>query len=260
MTVQEIIDLITAEVPGAPWEGSVDTVKTGDPKQPVQGIVTTFLATIPVIRRAVDMGANFIITHEPTFYNHPDATDWLDGDQVYETKRDLIARHNLVIWRFHDYWHTYQPDGIFTGVIKALDWEDRFDFDTLIATLPNTSLAGLVDIIKSRLGIEKLRVVGDPELPCRRVGLLVGAPGGRKQIEFLSQSDVDVLVCGEINEWETSEYVRDAIDSGRQIALIITGHANSEEAGMAWLVDWLRQRVPDVPITHIPAGDPFMVM
>jgi len=109
----------------------------------------------------------------------------------------------------------------------------------------------------SELAIPTVRVVGDPAMLCGRVGLAVGAAGGRLHIKVLRHEDMDVLVCGEINEWETCEYMRDAVHAGERKALIVLGHANSEEAGMRWLVDWLRPLVPDVEITFIPAGDPF---
>jgi putative NIF3 family GTP cyclohydrolase 1 type 2 len=102
-----------------------------------------------------------------------------------------------------------------------------------------------------------VRVVGKPDMICQRVGLLVGAIGGIPQIQVLGREGVDVLVCGESNEWDTCEYVRDAAFAGQEKALIILGHANSEELGMRWLVDWLQPRLPGIKITHIPTGDPF---
>ena len=36
-----------------------------------------FLASYAVIEQAITKGANFIIVHEPTFYNHRDETAWL---------------------------------------------------------------------------------------------------------------------------------------------------------------------------------------
>ena len=68
---------------------------------------------------------------------------------------------------------------------------------------------------------------------------------------------MDALVCGEINEWETCEYVRDAERAGIAKGLIVVGHAASEEGGMAYLAEWLRERAPGIPITHVPAGDPL---
>jgi len=71
---------------------------------------------------------------------------------------------------------------------------------------------------------------------------------------------VDVLIVGETPEWETVEYARDAMIQGRSQALIVTGHANSEEPGMHWLVDWLRPKFPNIAIQHVPVGDPFMFL
>ena len=79
ITIQQAIDTIIAAVPGGPPPDTVDTVKIGDPTQPLTGIVTTFLATVEVIEQAAQLGANLIITHEPIFYNHRDETDWLAG-------------------------------------------------------------------------------------------------------------------------------------------------------------------------------------
>jgi putative NIF3 family GTP cyclohydrolase 1 type 2 len=39
--------------------------------------------------------------------------------------------------------------------------------------------------------------------------------------------------------------------------LIVLGHAKSEEPGMAYLVEWLKSLVGDVPVTHVPVGDAF---
>jgi putative NIF3 family GTP cyclohydrolase 1 type 2 len=129
-TIQDIIDTILATTPYDPTQDTVDTVKTGDPRQPAAGIVTTFLASYDVIEAAIAKGANFIITHEPTFYNHLDETDWLVNDPIYQAKRKLIDDHGLVIWRFHDYWHAHQPDGIMIGVLRALGWSGYADADS----------------------------------------------------------------------------------------------------------------------------------
>jgi putative NIF3 family GTP cyclohydrolase 1 type 2 len=152
-TIQAVIDTILSEMPTLPSADTVDVVKTGDPAQDVTGIVTTFLATQEVIERAVELGANFIITHEPTFYSHLDETDWLADDPVYIAKRKLIDEHGLVIWRFHDYWHRYRPDGIITGVAQALGWIDHIDPDAPYrANIPPLPLRDLVAHVKVRLG------------------------------------------------------------------------------------------------------------
>jgi putative NIF3 family GTP cyclohydrolase 1 type 2 len=257
-SIQDVIDIIIGQVPGTPSEETVDTIKCGDPSQPVTGIVTTFLATQAVLEEAVELDANLIITHEPTFYNHLDEVEWLEGDPVYAAKRQFIDDNGLVVWRFHDYWHMHRPDGILTGVLKALGWDSSVDAAyPPVFDVPAMTLDVLAVFLKDKLGIDTVRVVGAPDLVCQRVCFAVGAGGGRGQIHGLSQEGVDAIVCGEINEWETCEYTRDAVLQGRSKGLIVLGHAKSEEAGMEWLVKWLAPLVPGVPVTHVPAGDPF---
>lgn len=83
---------------------------------------------------------------------------------------------------------------------------------------------------------------------------------GFRQATVDNDGDVDVVVVGEINEWETSEYARDAVRQKKNKALIILGHANSEEPGMKYLAEWLRPMLPAIGITFVPAGDPFRLM
>src|SRR5688572_31129931 len=129
LTVQQVIDMILKEIPGAPFPKTVDTLKSGDGKQVVTGIVTTMFATVEVIRKAASLGANFIIAHEPTFYNHLDDTAWLDGDPVFQFKNDLLKKNGIVVWRFHDYWHTHRPDGVLMGVLEKMGWKNYYNKD-----------------------------------------------------------------------------------------------------------------------------------
>ena len=257
-TVRDIILLIESEMPPGHPE-TLDTIKAGDENAAVTGIATTFMATLPILRQAVEAGANFVITHEPSFYNHRDETDWLDRDPVYLAKRRFIDENGLVVWRFHDGWHRIRPDGILLGEEKRLGWESqKIAGEDRIYRLPEQTVGDVAAHCKTCVGAEWVRVAGDPAMPCRTVGLLPGAVGGKGQIQMLMRPDVDLVICGESPEWETCEYVRDAAALGQKKALIVLGHANSEEAGMAYFSDWLRKRMPaSLPVTHFVAGDPF---
>jgi putative NIF3 family GTP cyclohydrolase 1 type 2 len=257
LRIQDVIDLIISQIPGGGLENTVDTVKCGNPEDAVTGIVTTFLATIDVIRQAAAKGANFIITHEPTFYNHLDETGWLDEDPVYQYKRSLLDQHKIVVWRFHDYWHRYRPDGILHGFLDRMGWQSYLDPGRKnTCVIPAMPLEKLARLFRKKLDLDRCFLVGDPQLACSKVGLLPGAGGRQAQIALLRQ-DIDVLVVGEVSEWETAEYARDAAAAGLNKGLIVLGHAQSEEPGMAYAKDWLQPLVPDVPVYHIDARDPF---
>lgn len=257
-TIQEVIDSILSAVPGERLANTVDTFKSGDPMAECAGIVTTFMATLPVLKRAAGLGANLVITHEPTYYNHRDETAWLAGDPVFDAKRRFIEQSGLTIWRFHDYWHRHRPDGICTGVIRRLGWDQFQDpADGRMFTLPRTTVGELARTIKQKLGGTVVRVTGRPQMACSRVGYSPGASGAEGQIKMLAAPGVEVLLVGESPEWTTCEYVRDAVEAGLSKALIMAGHANSEEAGMEYLAEWLKPRVGGIPVTFVAAGDPF---
>ena len=75
MNAQEIVTTIQQKLSSLniAWRAqTVDTFKAGSPQTEVKGIATTGMATFDLIKRAAAAGRNFVITHEPTFYNHTD--------------------------------------------------------------------------------------------------------------------------------------------------------------------------------------------
>lgn len=259
ITVQQVINALLADIPGAPFPNTVDTIKTGDPNTPVKGIVTTMFATNEIVGKTISLGANFIIAHEPTFYNHADETKWLSDDPVYRYKQDLLDKHGIVVWRFHDGIHAHKPDGVRMGTLQTLGWDKYYNAnDPSLIDLPNATPFGqLLAHCKKSLDTGKLKFIGDPTQDCKRIVLMPGAPGGQRQIGSIEKYQPDCFITGELNEWETAEYVRDARIQGRKLSLIVLGHAVSEEAGMKWLVPVLKQKAPGIPVTHLPSGDPF---
>jgi putative NIF3 family GTP cyclohydrolase 1 type 2 len=255
-TIQQAIDRITSRFEATADEHTVDTIKSGDPSEPVRGIVVTFMATREVLAQAVARGANLVITHEPTFYNHVDEEESLAGDATYQSKRKFIDEHGLAIWRSHDLPHIHQPDMIETGMIRELGWENGADPELPCTyNIKPQTLQELIEHCKAKLGIRMVKYVGDPKMICTKAVLCVGGGGG--QFEKLLKPGVQVVLAGESPEWITCEYARDAVAAGEKKALIVLGHANSEEGGMKWMAEWIAGILPEVKVEHIPAGDPF---
>lgn len=261
LTAREVISRIQQHV-GVPWQAeTVDTFKAGNPDEPVTGIALTMMATMDVLERAAASGKNLIITHEPTFYNHLDKLDVLpekEKNPLLATKLAFIAEHHLVVWRFHDHWHRRTPDGIQAGMARALGWEKQQDSENqYLFAVPETTLESLAANLKKKLDIHVLRVVGDPRLSIKKIALVPGASGFQKETLALERNDVDVLVTGEPREWETVEYVADAVTQGKHKGLIILSHIPSEQAGMEECTRWLKTFLTEVPVEFVPAKDPF---
>ncbi len=255
-TVGQIMETFIKSVPSGVLNKTVDILKSGSADMKVKGIVTSMFATIEVIKKTIALDANFIIVHEPTFYNHEDDVAWLKNDSVYQYKSELLKQNNIAVWRNHDYIHGLVPDGVTMGVLEQLDWK-KYSEKSLpnLINIPAVSLKELINHLKIKLGIEQLRFIGDPNQTCKKILFEPGAAGRNMQIGGIRQYKPDVLICGEISEWETAEYVRDARAKGDSVSLIVLGHVASEEAGSEFMLEWLKQKFPSIKSTHIPAGN-----
>ena len=205
LTAREVVERIKKNV-GIPWQQeTVDTFKAGDPDTRVTGIAVTMMATFDVLQRAAAAGNNFVITHEPTFYNHLDHAEGIpqkEGDPVLAQKLAFIKEHKLVVWRFHDHWHARSPDGIEAGMVHALGWAAFQDKENpYLFAIPETTLETLAAELKSRLQLRTMRVVGDPTMKVSRVALSPGAAGMEREIRALEIPEVQLLITGASREW-----------------------------------------------------------
>jgi putative NIF3 family GTP cyclohydrolase 1 type 2 len=258
LTAGQVIDRIKANV-GIPWRAqTVDNIIAGAAETPVKGIATTMMATLDVVRRAAASGKNMVITHESTFFSHQDRTEQLLQDPTYQFKLDFLNKNNMVVFHFHDHWHGRKPDGIAVGMMRELGWEKYADPQNPKSfTFPEIPLARLAREMETKLKIRTMRVVGDPKLPVKRVIASWGNVSQMPGIPFFARPDVDVLVIGETHEWELVEYAQDTIASGKKKALIVLGHVVSEQAGMKYCAEWLKEFIKEVPIEFIAAEEPF---
>jgi len=327
VTAQEIVDRVKKNV-GVDWSSDdVDTFKIGDPSTAVTGVVTTSMATLDVLQKAVQAGANFVITAAPTFYSRADLST-LAGrgfgagrgagrgqlpargggpgagagpgpasasgpgtgasapmppapampqsvvpplqpvagavpatppppDPVYAGKNDFIARHKLVVFRLTHHWNQRKPDPRAQGLATAMGWTKyRVGDDRLRYEVPAITLEALASQLKKSLGTRGgIRAIGDRAMTVRRIGLLPGYTQVQASIAMLPT--VDVIVAGEVQEWESATYAQDVAFAGLKKGFISIGRVVNEAPGMQVCVDWLKTIVPEVPVRFVSAGDPY---
>ena len=277
VTAGEILERIRSNV-RVDWRTeTVDGVKAGDAATVVTGVATTAMATLEVLRKAAAAGANLVVTCEPTFYGRADARTPAPprgsapgaavasvpppspppADPVYDAKNAFIDSNRMVVLRFSDHWRAYRPDPFVGGLADTLGWggraagamDGRYD-------LPATTLGDLAGELKRRLGARGgIRVVGDPRSRVRSAALLPGSTPITASLAALPRADV--VVAGEVREWESVEYARDVAFSGQPKGLILVGRVVSEDPGMARCATWIESFVPEMPVRHISAGDPY---
>ncbi|PQP80169.1 hypothetical protein C0Q44_28750 [Paenibacillus sp. PCH8] len=268
MNVQQVMEQVMQDSCGdnrLPTTG--DVLVAGKGSTVVTGIVTTYMATVDVIRQAYAAGANLIITHEPSYYTGADQQDWIQQDPVYEAKRQLIENTGMAIWRYHDYMHMAKPDRIYTGLLKELGWETNqvpYEFPW-IYEIEATTTGELAKFLKQKLRMDVIQLVGRPDMPCSRIGILVGGGSlglGKESMpmELMKEQQLDVMLCGEITEWTLCAYVNDATMLGMNKAMLVLGHERSEEWGMKHMAEWLQPLVGDIPVQFMDAKEPFLYL
>lgn len=268
MKVQDIIDCVLEEsCGGRKIEQTCDVLASGNPDMKVTGIVTTFTATVDVIQEAIALGANLIISHEPTYFTGADKVEWLKNDPVYEAKKKLIEDNRITIWRFHDHMHMAKSDLIYDGLVQELGWEEKKidPASPFVYAIEATTVGELATFFKDKLGMDKVRIVGKSDTPCSRIGILVGGGSlglGREEMpmEMMREKELDVMVCGEITEWTLCAYVNDAAMLGMNKAMIVVGHERTEEWGMKYLAELLTPLVEGLTVTFVDAKEPFVYL
>ncbi len=262
LTVQNVLDRMKLHV-GGPWrEGAgVDRIIIGSADTEVKGIATTMMATFDAVKDAAKAGLNLVFTHESTFWSHPDTLTELMDDPLYKAKADFMRAHNMVSYHLHDHWHALRPiDGINYGMAQQMGWTSYIDASNpRMFTLPQTTLLELAREFERKLDVRTVRVVGDPALPVRRVYESWGNTNAM-QVVGPMDTDADVLVDGEAQDWDVVEYVEDLVSSGQKKALILLGHVKSEQWGMNYCAEWLKGFVPEVPVKFVEIVEPYWMV
>lgn len=235
---------------------TVDTCKAGDPEREIHRVAFCFIATPEVIRKAAQWGADLLITHEPTYYDHQDEICGREGDPVISVKKRMMEQSGMVLWRFHDHLHARLPDGIVEGELKKLGWkgsyDGRFGFILEEARTPRC----IARQLEKAWGVSHIRMIGAVDAQIKNISLLIGAPGKERMMQALF-GQTELLIGGEVCEWMCGEYARDAAQLGMRKAILICGHAGSERAGMEHVKDLVEQTHGELCCAYFESGETY---
>lgn len=276
MKICEVIEKVTAFHPEIDATHTCDKVKIGDPNQECTGVGICIYVSPEVIKNAVEKNINLLICHEPLFYTDEDQTEWLENNQVFLEKRKLLEEHRIVVWRDHDHIHGGTParerehmDMIYEGIMKELGWEKYcigFPNKPLLYEIPETTVGELAHKLLVKFNLNGARIVGDHNAKVKKVFLCEHINGGGfgtffsdcGAIKEIEEEGYDVMIPLEIVDWTLSEYVRDAVQMGKNKAIIEMGHFNVEELGMKYMEKWVPDVIGnEVPVHYIQSGDCF---
>jgi putative NIF3 family GTP cyclohydrolase 1 type 2 len=251
-------ELINELINGAfKQEVTCDTIKSGNEEKELKKVAFTMFATVETIKKAKEWGADMLIVHEPTYYDHMDV---MIDTPVVNAKKALIEETEMVIYRYHDHMHARMVDQITEGELYYLGFKGNFERTpysasyTLTLDEPTTAL-DLAKKLEADLNIKHVRIAGERNKKSSKIAACFGTPGG--VYELLCDPEIEIVLTGEACEWKLAEYARDAAALGFNKTLIVMGHIPSERDGMRLLAKRMQENYKDFESKYIECGEVY---
>jgi hypothetical protein len=268
LTAESAILRMNVALGGVIPVGAPDGFKAGDLATRITGIATTAMATVDVLKRAAVSRLNLVFTYEPTFFGRADGpaptgppgrgpTGLSPTDPVYAAKKEFIDKNGLVVFRLRDQWQNNMADSMVSGLAESLGWSSHIvKRGDVLFDIPAASAEEVAAHIRNKLKLRGgLRAVGDRKARVRRVLLHPGPM--TPPIMWARYSEADLIVAGEVREWENTFFAADLLTAGQKCGLMTIGRVVSEDPGMRVCANWLKTVVKGVPVEWIGAGDPY---
>ena len=257
------IDMLEHFLSRADWvdrENTVDRIIVGDPDREVQTCFVSWMPSLEAIRTVVDRGADLLVCHEPTFWNHRDDRPVHEGPPAVKAR--FIAENDVVILRNHDCWDRWPDIGIPWSWARFLGLEsppaafggDQYQHRYDIEPVALDELAARVAARCAALGEPSVQVTGDGGQQVSKIGIGTGC--GCDINTYMDMGCDCSIVCDDGScYWSNIQLARDL---GHPV--IRVNHGTSEENGMVTLTRYINENMEGVTAEHLPHGSMFRLV
>ncbi len=271
MKVKDIAVLIESVAP-LQLQESYDNagLQVGDPEQEVTGVLTTLDVTEESVARAVELGANLIVSHHPLLFR---------GTKQINPRRDYISRviieairHDVAIYSAHTNLDN-APGGVNARMCEVLGLHDvrplaRLSLEQtsglsaemacscgsgMVGMLPvPISVYDFVQLVKERFSIPALMANSEDVEPTRMVQKIALCGGaGDDFIMDAVRAGADAFLTGEVSYHLYFGHP--------ELFIVCGGHYETEQFTCQLLRDIIVAKYPDLDITVAPSSSPIHV-
>lgn len=261
MLCKEIMQVIEASYPrNAALDFDNVGLLAGRAEKEVNRVYLALDATDAVIDRAVEAGADMLITHHPLIFSPIKKVT--DEDFIGQRVVKLI-RNDLSYYAMHT---NYDVLGMAPLSEKILEIKDAEVLDETmeddegrkqgIGRIGNLekpmTLEECCVFVKHKLKLGSLKVFGDMGKTVRRIAVSPGS--GKSAISVALRKGADVLVTGDIGHHDGI----DAVEQG--LAVIDAGHYGTEYIFIEDMKQFFERKLPGIETVTEPIVHPFQVM
>lgn len=261
MLCKEIIQVIEATYPRtAALDFDNVGLLAGRSDKEVQRVYLALDATDGVIERAIQAGADMLITHHPLLFSPVKKVT----DEDFITRRIVkLIQNDISYYAMHT---NYDVLGMADLAGNVLGLKDSVVLD-VTSIDENGKEEGIGRIgnlekemtlkecgldVKHKLKLNSLKIFGDMDQKIRRLAILPGS--GKSCISAALEKGADVLVTGDIGHHDGL----DAVEQG--LAIIDAGHYGTEYIFIDDMERFLNKKLPVLDVMKDPIEHPFEVI
>jgi putative NIF3 family GTP cyclohydrolase 1 type 2 len=258
--VSDLLDYMRRTADWVDWDDTVDGVIVGSLDAEVSRAAVAWIPDSVSLRRAVEMGCELFITHEPTLYSHGGELEHAGEWPGAEEKRRYIEHSGLTVLRCHDTWDRMPEVGIpwaWAGFLELGEEPVESRPFLNVYRVDQTTLEELAQRVADRttlLGEPRVQVAGDPALEVNRLGVGTGCFCDPRAYREMG-ADAGLVCDDGTAYWREIQW---AVDHG--FGIIRVNHGTSEEPGVRAMCEHFAEQFPGVTFRHLSQGCRFRLV
>lgn len=209
----------------------------------------TWYPSVQAVQRAVQLGCQLLIHHEPLWYDDDRLTE--TSDPGYITKKQLLDSSLMVTYRSHDFQDLFPQYGVhaqwkqFLGLVgNDVQHYNGYISVSLEAERTVAEWGRTVAEKARQLGQPRVRVIGNPDTRVRRIAYGTGAVAWPRMVWQVLTADL--VIATEVQWVEEAQLAKEL-----NRPLIVVDHGVSEIPGVRATCEWMRQQWPSLTWTYI---------
>lgn len=231
----------------------------GNRDKEIERIYIALDATEDVIKRAVSMDSDLILTHHPLIFS---PLKRITSDDFMGRRLMELIRNDISLYSMHTNFDVMgmadaaaDELGLKQSEVLDVTYEDEVSKEGFgrVGFLPGEmSLEECAAYVKERFKLETVCVYGDLDSNVFRVAILPGS--GKSMAKSAIASGADVYITGDIGHHEGIDLVAEGL------SVIDAGHFGIEKIFIAYMKEYLQREFPGVTVITHPCQGPFRVI
>ncbi|SJZ48290.1 Putative GTP cyclohydrolase 1 type 2, NIF3 family [Pilibacter termitis] len=251
MNVRDIMEKLSQKVSWVNPLETKDRLLFGKETQEVKRVIVTWVASVDIIKEAIEKKVDLIITHENPFYLASTSTHQV-VERLQNEKYQLLEKGNIAVYRCHDLWDLYPEIGVrdvFASQIPVVFAPAKETSFYRYGAAEGKTMREIATFLEKELlpyGQTGVVMIGDENKPIKTLGIGTGAITSIIQM-IADGADAFVVTDDGVNNWIDIQLAQDL-----HFPVLMVNHYASEAKGIEQLASYLQEKLREIEVSYVP--------